>query len=138
MRIFLSLIAFILLTVNAYALDPCSTNKKSIALLNQNTATTTRIITPVAGQKTYICSAVMMVASADNVVFLEGTGGTCGSGTASMAGDTTIGFAFAGNGGMTLGNGLGTVMQTATVSTDVCVKTSTVAQLSGAITYTQQ
>jgi hypothetical protein len=118
-------------------LDPCSRGARTPAVVNFSSATTTRIVAPAASKKTYICSVILVAAAADNVVFEEGTGGTCGTGTASLAGDTTTGFALAANGGFTLGNGANWVMATAGTNVDLCIKTSAAVQLSGHISYVQ-
>jgi hypothetical protein len=67
----------------------------------------------------------MITAAANNVALIEGTGATCGTGSAGMAGGTTAasGYNLAANGGIAFGSGLGTVMQTATTGDSVCVVT---------------
>jgi hypothetical protein len=106
--------------------------------VNISTATTTLAVTGVSGRQVRICSIDLVAAAADNVAFIEGTGATCGTGTAGMAGGTTAasGWNFAANGGLTQGSGLGEVMTTATTGDSVCVVTSAATQLSGHIKYT--
>lgn len=123
---------------NSFVLDPCQTNTKSVAVINMSTATTTRFIAPTSAKKNYICSIVLITNAANNVVLEEGTGGTCGTGTAGMSGDTTTGWALAANGGFTVGNGAATVFQTAGTNVDTCFKTSAATQLSGTVMYVQQ
>lgn len=122
-----------------YFVDPCQRGAKSYAVINMSTATTTRIIAPVAAKKNYICSVVIVAGAADNVAIVEGTGGTCGTATAGMAGGTTAasGFNLAANGGLTLGNGYSSVLASAGSNVDTCLVTSAAAQLSGTITYVQ-
>jgi hypothetical protein len=106
--------------------------------INISTATTTLIVTGVSGRQVRISAQHMIAAAADNVAWIEGTGATCGTGTAGMAGGTTAasGYNFAANGGIAEGSGLGTVLQTITTGDSVCLVTSAAVQLSGGIEYT--
>jgi hypothetical protein len=106
--------------------------------INISTATTTLIVTGVSGRQVRIGAQHMIAAAADNVAWIEGTGATCGTGTAGMAGGTTAasGYNFAANGGIADGSGLGTVLQTVTAGDSVCLVTSAAVQLSGGIEYT--
>lgn len=108
------------------------------ANVNISTATTTLEVTGVSGRQVRICSINLVAAGADNVALIEGTGTTCGTGTAGMAGGTTAatGWNFAANGGLTQGSGLGEIMTTATAGDSVCIATSAAVQLSGHIKYT--
>jgi hypothetical protein len=105
--------------------------------INISTATTTLMITGVSGRQVRICAFHMVAAGADNVAWIEGTGATCGTGTAGMAGGTTAasGYNFAANGGLSAGSGLGEVLTTATTGDSVCLVTSAAVQLSGFIKY---
>lgn len=106
-------------------------------VVNISTATTTLAITGVSGRQVRICSFNLVTAGANNVAFIEGTGATCGTGTAGMTGGTTAasGWNFAANGGITQGSGLGEVMSTATAGDSVCIVTSAGTQLSGHIKF---
>jgi hypothetical protein len=106
--------------------------------INVSTATTTLLVTGVSGRQVRISAMHMITAAANNVALIEGTGATCGTGSAGMAGGTTAasGYNFAANGGIAFGSGLGTVMQTATTGDSVCVVTSAATQLSGGLQYT--
>jgi hypothetical protein len=106
-------------------------------VVNISTATTTLAVTGVSGRQVRICAINLVAAAADNVALIEGTGATCGTGTAGMAGGTTAatGWNFAANGGLTMGSGLGEVMTTATAGDSVCLATSAATQLSGYIKY---
>lgn len=106
--------------------------------INISTATTTLIVTGVSGRQVRISAQHMIAAAADNVAWIEGTGATCGTGTAGMAGGTTAasGYNFAANGGIAEGSGLGTVLQTVTTGDSVCLVTSAAVQLSGGVEYT--
>lgn len=105
--------------------------------INVATATTTRLVTGVADRQVRICSVHMVAGAADNVALIEGTGATCGTGTAGMAGGTTaaLGYNFAANGGIALGSGLGPVIQTLTAGDSVCIVTSATSQLSGGLSF---
>lgn len=107
-------------------------------VINVSTATTTLMVTGVSGRQVRICSFHMITTLANNVAWLEGTGATCGTGTAGMAGGTTAasGYNFAANAGMAVGTGLGEVLTTATTGDSVCLITSAATQLSGFIKYT--
>jgi hypothetical protein len=105
--------------------------------INVSTATTTSLITGVSGRHIRICGMQLITAGADNVALIEGTGATCGTSTAGLAGGTTAasGYNFAANGGITEGSGIGTIMRTATTGDSVCVVTSAAVQLSGGFAY---
>jgi hypothetical protein len=109
----------------------------SFVNVNVSTATTTALITGVSGRHVRICGMSLVTAAANNVALISGTGATCGTGTTGMSGGTTAasGWNFAANGGLTQGNGLGTVNQTNATGDSVCIITSAATQLSGRIAY---
>lgn len=119
--------------------DPCQTVAKTYTPISITTATTTRIVAPAASKRTYICYMVLTSAAADNVGIVEGTGGTCGSGTAGVIGGTTAanGPNFAANGGVALGNGGNAVAATAGTNVDLCLITSASTPLAGHIAWVQ-
>ena len=106
--------------------------------VNISTATTTLMVTGVSGRQVRICAINLLTAAANNVAIVEGTGATCGTGTAGVNGGTTAasGWNFAANGGLAQGSGLGEIMTTATTGDSVCIITSAGTQLSGFIKYT--
>ena len=110
----------------------------SFVNVNVSTATTTLLITGVAGRHVRISSISLVTATANNVALISGTGATCGTGTTGMNGGTTAasGWNFAANGGITQGSGLGTINQTNATGDSVCIVTSAATQLSGRIAYT--
>lgn len=121
-------------------LDPCEAATQTYAPISITTATTTRIVAPSASNKTYICSMFLTSAAADNVGIVEGTGGTCGTGTAGVIGGTTAanGPNFAANGGVFLqAGGKTAVAQTAGTNVDLCLITSAATPLAGGIRYVQ-
>lgn len=105
--------------------------------INIASATTTLLITGVSGRQVRISALHMIAAAANNIALIEGTGATCGTGTAGMAGGTTAasGYNLAANGGIAFGSGLGTVIQTATAGDSVCAVTSGAGQISGGAQY---
>jgi len=105
----------------------------------------TQIITGATGRQTYICAMNIVVGSATitNVALVEGTGTTCATNTAGIAGGTTspTGWSFAANGGLAQGSGFGAIMRTATTGDNVCLlisATTLTNQVSGHISWTQQ
>lgn len=121
-------------------IHPCEANTQSYAPISITTATTTRIVTPSASNKTYICSLFLTSAAADNIGIVEGTGGTCGTGTAGVIGGTTAanGPNFAANGGVLLqAGGKVSIAQTAGTNVDLCLITSAATPLAGGINYVQ-
>ncbi len=119
--------------------DPCQTGTPVSTPISITTATTTRIIAPTAAKKTYICYMFLTSAAADNVGIVEGTGGTCGAGTAGVVGGTTAanGPNFAANGGAAFGNGSSFVMATAGTNVDFCLITSAATPLAGVVKWVQ-
>lgn len=103
-----------------------------------NTTANVQLITASAGQFVYICSINIVVGAADNVALVEGTGATCGTGTAGMMGGATAatGWNFGANGGIAHGSGFGAVAKTATAGDNVCLLVSAAAQASGSVSWT--
>lgn len=110
----------------------------SVKAVSMTSATTTLMVTGVSGRHVRICALNLVTAIANNVVLISGTGATCGTGTAGIAGGTTAanGWNFAANGGIALGSGIGTIMQTAATGDSVCIITSAAGPLAGTIAYT--
>ena len=119
-------------------IDPCSSTGKTYLPINISTATTTEITPSLAGASNYyyVCSLVLVTASANNVAVVDDDSDGCGSVTAGMAGGTTAasGFNLAANGGLTFGNGMGSVFKTNGTNRVVCLVTSAATQLSGTMT----
>jgi len=123
-------------------LDPCSSAKTNVPI--STASGTTALVTGVSAKKIYICSLALIAPSAVSVSLSEGSGTTCGtSNQAGVIGVATNGTAgngmpLAANGGLTLGNGLGTVAATATAADYLCLFQSGTAQIAGNLTYVQQ
>jgi len=120
--------------------DPCmgSANVKSFALVN--TTASAQLIAGTAGKQTYVCSLDFIPAAADNIALVEGTGATCGTGTAGMAGGATAatGWNLAANENVIMGDGSGSIAKTITAGDNVCILASAATQLSGNVGYVQQ
>ena len=99
----------------------------------------TQIITGTSAKQTYLCSVNLIAGAADNIALVEGTGTTCGSSTAGMAGGPTpaTGWNLAGNGGLAFGNGQGVIARTAIAADNVCLLVSGSSQVSGSIVWAQ-
>jgi len=120
--------------------DACQTVARTYTPINISTATTTRIIAPASAKKTYICGIALFAAGADNVGVVEGTGGTCGTGTAGIIGGTTAasGVNLTANQGFILQNTGQAQLATAGTNVDLCLITSAAVQLSGHVSWVQQ
>lgn len=120
-------------------IDPCEANVQLYLPISITTATTTRIVTPSASNKTYICGLIAITAAANNVGIVEGTGGTCGTGTAGVIGGTTAanGPNFSANGGLALQSSKTAHAYTAGTNVDLCLITSAATPLAGGIKYVQ-
>lgn len=129
--------------LNATAGDPCMFQAKTNVPISTASGTTA-LVTGVSAKRVYVCSMSLVAATAIAVSLSEGSGTTCGtSAQAAVLGVATNGTAangisLAANGGLTLGNGGGTVAATATNANYLCLFQSGTAQLSGNLTYVQQ
>jgi hypothetical protein len=122
--------------------DPCSRIAKSYYVVDIATAQSAgaggEVANAVASEFWYIC-AVNLVTNAANGVIIAGddTDG-CGSLSEGYNGGfaaATEGWMFAANGGIALGNGMGTVIKSTTANRYLCIGQSASTQLSGVITY---
>ena len=98
----------------------------------------TKILTGVAGKRIQISVIDLVLSAADNIALVEGTGTTCGTNTAGMAGGTTAGagWNFTTNQLIfSVGDGNGLIFMEATAGDDVCLLVSTGAQVSGSMTW---
>jgi len=121
----------------AVILDPCQREARLLA--NISLTASGQIITGVASEQTYICSVLLVTATAQNIAFVEGTGTVCATGSAGIAGGSTAatGQNWAANSGFAHGDGQAWVMKTATAANNVCVLLSGTGQTSGNVTYVQ-
>ena len=100
-----------------------------------NTTASAQLIAGTAAQKLHICLVNLVVATADNVAVVEGTGATCGTGTAGVMGGATAatGWNLGANGQVAIGNGHDELTQVATTADNLCLLVSGAAQVSGFI-----
>lgn len=106
--------------------------------INVVTATTTLLITGVAGRQVRICALhIVTTSTANNIAFVEGTGATCATATAGLSGGATAatGWILPASSRHDVGSGLGMVMKTATAGDSVCIITSAAFQVSGGMSY---
>lgn len=123
----------------AGSLDPCAATTRSVAVIN--TTASAQLIAGAAGKQTYVCwIQFSLSAVADNVSLVEGTGSTCGTGTAGMAGGATAatGWNLLANASVTGGGYTSFGWKTATLADNVCFLVSSASQISGVIQYVQQ
>jgi hypothetical protein len=119
--------------------DPCITNIRQAAVINLTGSS--QLITGVANEQTYVCFIQFAISNTpDNIALVEGTGTTCASSTVGMAGGNTAatGWNLLGSGSVTAGDITAWAFRTATAGDNVCLLTSSAAQISGVIQYVQQ
>jgi len=119
--------------------DPCSTMTANFTPISISSATTTRIIAPAIAKRTYVCSMMLWTSVADNVGIVEGTGGTCGTGTLGVIGGTTAatGLVMAAQNAFIVANTGHAHFGTAGSEVDFCIITSTASQLAGYVSWVQ-
>lgn len=104
----------------------------SIVAINQTASAT--VITGTASQFIYICSIVLVSATAQNLSLTEGTGTVCATGEAAVMGGTTASIAVAANGGFS-SVAARPWLKTATAADGLCLEQSGAGNVSGIITY---
>lgn len=120
-------------------LDPCQANTKS-PFTTSGTATVL-LVTGVSSKKTYICSIVVVASAAQNIAIVEGTGATCGTGTATypgLSGGTTAATGWNLASGLTFGNGAAFLGQATTNADNVCALLANAVQTNISGTYVTQ
>ncbi|HEY6249133.1 MAG TPA: hypothetical protein VI685_04185, partial [Candidatus Angelobacter sp.] len=124
----------------AVVADPCQANAKVFVSVNQTA--NTRLVTGTAAKKIFPCSINLVTATAQNVALVEGTGTTCGTGTAGVQGfggaTAATGWNLAANGGLTYGNGASALGAEGTAADDLCLFQSGTGQVSGGLSYVVQ
>jgi hypothetical protein len=118
--------------------DPCSYAAKTNLPISFQTTSITQQIALSGSTKIYVCSLSLIASAATVFSITGGTGTNCGT-PAALIGTTsaTHGLSLAANGGMTLGNGAGTVAVTGAGS-ELCLVQSGSGDLVGNLTYVQQ
>ncbi len=131
----------VVLASNQSVADPCTFQNKTSLPINQNGTSSVQLIALSGATTIYVCSLALVAAGATTMAITTGTGSACGTGNAAVIGTTTAGIAnsvsFAANGGMTLGNGEGTIAKGA-ASSELCMILGTSVFVSGVLTYVQQ
>lgn len=118
--------------------DPCSLGAKTNLPISFQTTSITQQIALSGSTKIYVCSLSLIASAATVFSITGGTGTNCGT-PAALIGTTsaTHGLSLAANGGLTLGNGAGTVAVTGAGS-ELCIVQSGAGDLVGNLTYVQQ
>lgn len=126
------------------SIDPCNDalTVKSFLPITATTSLVKVIATGTAAKKLYICQINLVTTAANNVAVFEATTATtCATAAVAVYGAGTSvataanGYPFAANGGISLGNGLGTVGFTTVNNNDLCIGTSAATPLTGGIIY---
>lgn len=124
----------------AVVADPCQANTKSYVSINQTA--NAQLVAGTAAKKIYPCSINLVTASAQDIALVEGTGTTCGTGTAGVPGfggaTAATGWNLAANGGLTYGNGAAALGQEANAADNLCLFQSGTGQVSGGLSYVVQ
>jgi hypothetical protein len=102
----------------------------SVIAINQTTSTDVKTLT----NNGYICSVVLVSATAQNVSIVQGTGSVCATSGVALMGGTTASMAFAANGGISSVAGT-PWLKTTTTAQHLCVLQSSTGNVSGVITY---
>ncbi len=131
----------VVIASNQTAADPCMFQAKTNLAISQNGTSSVQLIALSGATSIYVCSLVLVAAGATTVALTTGTGTACVTGNAAVIGTTTANIAnsisLASNGGITLGNGGGTVAKGA-ASSELCMVLGTSVFVSGNLTYIQQ
>lgn len=69
---------------------------------NISVTAATQLVTNTGGQAIHVCAFAVVLAGAESVSLVEGTGSTCATGTKGLYGGTSASIAFAANGGSNL------------------------------------
>ena len=137
------LAVFLLLPATALAQyapgnDPCNSAAKSTLPISQ--AGSAVLFTAKTGAINYICSFHVVVADAENISLVEGTGNTCGTNTAAVIGGTTAaaGANLGAGAVLPIGDGSATIASGRHSAYDVCLLQSGSGRIGGTITYVQR
>jgi len=127
--------------INTRLGDPCRINAKTFVGIDQ--VTSTQLVTGVAAKKIYICSVQLVTATSQNVVFVAGTGTTCGTTTVAvpgLSGGATAdeGWNFGKNAGIAFGTGGWAIAATTVNQDNLCLLQSSSGQVSGGFSYVTQ
>lgn len=133
----------VVIASNQTAADPCMFQAKTNVPISTASGTTA-VVTGVSAKKIYVCSLNITAAAAVSVSLSEGSSSTCGTSAqaavigVATSGTAANGIALSANGGLTLGNGGGTIASTATNANYLCIFQSGTVQIAGNLTFVQQ
>jgi hypothetical protein len=134
----------VVLANNQTAADPCMFQAKTNVPISTSSGTTA-LVTGVSAKKIYVCSLALIANTpAVSVSLSEGSSSTCGTSSqaavmgVATSGTASLGIPLAVNGGLTLGNGGGTVAATATAANYLCLFQSGTTLIAGNLTFVQQ
>ncbi len=113
--------------------DPCEANAKVYTAISQSTGT--QLITGTSAKKIYYCSVMIVVADAENISFVSGTGTVCATNTVANIGGTSAanGPNLAAGGGFALGNGASSIAATTVNADNVCLLQSGSGRIAGVL-----
>jgi hypothetical protein len=126
--------------------SPALTDKAGVVALSPNPSPVCTSVLPISQATStdlhtmtnigYICTIILVTDTAQFVSLTEGTGSTCGSGSAALLGSTTVGsgMSFTANGGISAVNGFPWLKMVASAD-HLCLLQSGSGRLSGVITY---
>ena len=122
--------------------DPCTFQAKTNVAISMQNTTTVKLVSLASAKKIYICSLSLIASGATVFSVADGTKSSTECDTAAEAvigaAVASHGLSLAANGGISYGNGHGTVAFTTTAAHDLCLFQSGSVDLSGNITYVQQ
>lgn len=99
-----------------------------------NVTAATELVTNAGGQRIHVCAFSVVLAGAESVSLVEGTGTLCGTGTTGLYGGTSASAAFAANGGVAMTSDRITLpMQVA--GDNLCLLKSAANNVSGTLVY---
>jgi hypothetical protein len=115
--------------------NPCQREAPLYVVIDQTSGE--QLVTGTASERIYICSIQLVSATAQNISIVSGTGTVCATSPGPLMGGSTAatGWNLAANGGLTFGNGAGSLAQTDTDADNVCVLQSGSGQIGGSISY---
>jgi hypothetical protein len=125
----------------SFGSDPCTFLQKTNQWIGGTVSGSVQIIALVTGKRIFICSMVLMASGATSLSVAEGQGASCAApnqvGILGVATNLSAanGMSFPASGGLTLGNGTGSIAQTTNTSTNVCLYTSSSVVVGGNVTY---
>lgn len=129
------------LASNQAVADVCTFAAKTTKPFATSGATNVQVVAPSGSTKVYICGMSIIAGAAAHFNVIEGTGGSCTTANElAVIGSTTAGngASLAANGGWTIGDGNGTIAQTATAANGICILTDSSIQFAGHMQVVQQ